>query len=679
MRAVQLLSVLYLVVVLLAGCGGGAGTTAATGNSTTNPPPSSSTTTPSPVVTNPTSNYVRLISDPGDYVGQGQTYLYTPDIATIDLAGSGNLIQISIHGAKDWIGTFKAPDSANKFVAGTTYSAIQGYPYHDPAAGGMNWSGDGRACNMLTASMTIDKITYINQTISAVDMRFDQDCSGISAALHGEIHWVGDPALLPIGATPPGTWAPPMGVAPTNMVNYVYLESDIGDFVGGGWIYAYTQADSILSATVYGSKLSFSVTGDQSWSGWFQETDVAGQLQTGYVGSMQFDPLTNFSMWSGEGRGCTSYSGWFIIDKATYAAGALTELDLRFEQLCADSTYALHGAIHWSSADITAPPGPVTPPPVDLWQPPVGVTPAAGNFAYFESDPADFVGKGKSYLYTQANSRFSVSSPANSLNELTVKIEGDLPWNGSVIGMNSMTQLQPGYYSGVLRAPFHNPVKGGSSWSGSTRGCNQSYGWFVIDNVTYTAGVLTALDLRFEQHCEGATPALRGAIHWTPTDTTMPPGPVSPAPANLWTPPAGSVPVTGNYIYMQSQPGNYVGQGLTYLYTPATATVTQTTFGNRLNLDIAGANHWTGSLQAMYFLSSLVPGYYEVNDANYYNPVKGDMAWGMDSYGCSNPVGWFVVDNVTYLNGAVSSIDARFMQQCYLEVAPLYGAIHWVF
>jgi len=26
---------------------------------------------------------------------------------------------------------------------------------------------------------------------------------------------------------------------------------------------------------------------------------------------------------------------------------------------------------------------------------------------------------------------------------------------------------------------------------------------------------LTALDLRFEQHCEGGTPALHGAIHWS--------------------------------------------------------------------------------------------------------------------------------------------------------------------
>ena len=517
------------------------------------------------------------------------------------------------------------------------------------------------------------------QTISSVDMHFEQHCEGDSAALRGEIHWVGDPATLPIGATPPGTWQPPMGIAPSNMVNYVYLDSDIGDYIGSGWKYGYTQADSILSVTASGQVLSVAVDGDEKWNGRFQVMGTSGQLQTGDTGNMVRSPLADRSEWNGEGHGCNTNSGWFTVDKATYVNGALTEVDLRFEQLCDGSTNALHGAVHWASSDTTAPPGPVNPPPAGLWQPPAGSTPASGNFAYFESDPSDFVGIGKSYLYTQANSRFTVNAPANWLYWLYINIDGDLPWNGLIVGMNSMSQLQPGYYPGVLRAPFNNPVKGGVSWGGDMRGCNQSYGWFAIDNVNYTAGAITAIDLRFEQHCEGAAPALHGAIHWTSTDTTLPPGPVNPPPANLWVPPAGSVPASGNYIYMQSDPGNYVGQGQTNLYTPSTATVTSVTTGNNLHLDIAGAIHWSGNLLAMYFLNNLAPGYYEVNDANYYNPVRGDMYWSMDSYGCSNPIGWFVVDNIAYANGAVSSIDARFKQLCVGEPAPLYGAIHWVF
>jgi hypothetical protein len=81
--------------------------------------------------------------------------------------------------------------------------------------------------------------------------------------------------------------------------------------------------------------------------------------------------------------------------------------------------------------------------------------------------------------------------------------------------MSTLTQLQPGYYADLQRYPFHNPAKGGLDWSGMGRGCNTLTGWFVGDSVTYTSNVLTAIDLRFEQHCEGFAPALHGNIHWT--------------------------------------------------------------------------------------------------------------------------------------------------------------------
>jgi hypothetical protein len=35
-----------------------------------------------------------------------------------------------------------------------------------------------------------------------------------------------------------------------------------------------------------------------------------------------------------------------------------------------------------------------------------------------------------------------------------------------------------------------------------------------VDRITYVDNVLTSIDLRFEQHCEGGSTALRGAMHW---------------------------------------------------------------------------------------------------------------------------------------------------------------------
>jgi hypothetical protein len=87
-------------------------------------------------------------------------------------------------------------------------------------------------------------------------------------------------------------------------------------------------------------------------------------------------------------------------------------------------------------------------------------------------------------------------------------------WSGKFVGMNTLSQLQPGYYGNMQRFPFHNAARGGMDWSGNGRGCNTVSGWFVVDKASYALGELTAIDLRFEQHCGDLTPALRGVIHW---------------------------------------------------------------------------------------------------------------------------------------------------------------------
>ncbi|HLP97099.1 MAG TPA: hypothetical protein VK149_01505 [Sideroxyarcus sp.] len=666
---------IIIAIAAVVGCGGGGNGSGVSPIPASVPAPLDNPPIDQPI--DPSLNYVRFQSDAGDYIGQGNTYTYTSDSTTIEVAGIGNLISVTIRGEKDWHGDFQVKNSMSKVEPGS-YPNLQRYPFNEPAQGGLTWHGAGRGCNTLVGSFTVGKVTYINSTLASIDFSFEQHCEGSTPALHGEVHWVGDPATLPVGETPVGAWQPPMGIAP-QAINYVYLNSDTDDWIGSGWEYGYTQATSNISVTANGQILSVVVDGDEKWNGRFQLMGTAGQLQAGDAGNMGWQPLVFDSHWSGEGRACTNTTsrGWFIVDKATYVNGALTEVDLRFEQLCDSMNHALHGAIHWSSADTTIPGGAVNPPPVGLWQPLAGTTPASGNFAYFASDAGDFVGQGQNYLYTQENAVISVAASGG---ELTLGINGDLPWSGTIATMNFVSQLQPGYYADLRRYPFHNPVKGGLSWGGGGRGCNQLYGWFVIDSVTYANGVLTDIDLRFEQHCEGAIPALHGAIHWSSSDTTMPPGPVNPPPTGLWQPPAGDIPATGSYIYFQSDVGNYVGQGQTYLYTPATATVTPTVTGGRVYLDILGGNHWSGALQAMDFLSQLQPGYYTVVDVPYRNPVRGTLGWDVDSFGCGSvSSGWFVVDSVTYVNGSLTALDARFEQLCQWEVAPLHGAIHWVF
>jgi hypothetical protein len=61
----------------------------------------------------------------------------------------------------------------------------------------------------------------------------------------------------------------------------------------------------------------------------------------------------------------------------------------------------------------------------------------------------------------------------------------------------------------------YDPAVGMLNWSGMGRGCDYTTGWFVIDGVSYSGAILTGFDLRLEQHCPGAKPALHGKIHWS--------------------------------------------------------------------------------------------------------------------------------------------------------------------
>src|SRR6266516_668219 len=308
--------------------------------------------------------------------------------------------------------------------------------------------------------------------------------------------------------------SPPMG--PLNWrttPTVIQLQSDPGDYIGAGKSYEYTKADAIITVGDTGGRFSLEVTGDEHWSADFVLPSANTSLQPGtYTGLTRYpfsDPAKGGLDWSGEGRGCNTLTGSMTIDTAKYDGSTLTALDLRFEQHCEGNTIALHGTIHWSLADRTRPSGPVYPIPTDLWKPDVGSTPPNGNYVYLKSDPGDWVGTGQTLTYTATT---AVSLKING-RLLTISVDG-WGWSGDFQAMNTLISLRPGYYGGLRRYQFNNPVKGGLDWFGEGNGCDTLTGWFAIDAITIAGDTPTMLDLRFEQHCEGATPALRGAIHW---------------------------------------------------------------------------------------------------------------------------------------------------------------------
>jgi hypothetical protein len=122
-----------------------------------------------------------------------------------------------------------------------------------------------------------------------------------------------------------------------------------------------------------------------------------------------------------------------------------------------------------------------------------------------DSDPGDYIGGGTTITYT-TNITANITGAT-----LGVTVAG---YGGTFQGMSSITTLKVGYYSNLTRFGFHDPSVGGLSWEGNGRGCNTLTGWFVVDHITFSGGQLATVDVRFEQHCEGGTSALHGAIHW---------------------------------------------------------------------------------------------------------------------------------------------------------------------
>ncbi|WP_154668112.1 hypothetical protein [Pseudoduganella violaceinigra] len=677
--------VALLMCSILAACGGGGTSTggsqtssssqvvassATDGQTLAYPIPSNLWSAPSDA-TPVSGNYVYLQSDSGDYIGGGRTNVYTNADTQIAMSSSGLTINATVNGNQRWSGGFLLPKAAGTLQAGY-FTDLTRTPFADPAVGGVEWSGEGRGCNTIKGWVVIDKVVQVNGALESLDLRFEQHCEGGTAALHGQIHWNKADATAgqPTGPAPipADLWRAGAGTVPATG-NYMYLESTPGDYIGAGRTYSYTPANSTIKLNPSAEYLGVSIAGNQNWSGDFKAMNGMTRLGVGYYGGLSRYPFNNPMLgglsWSGEGRGCNTLSGWFVVDKATYNGTTLTELYLRFEQHCEGGSSALRGQLHWTSGEK---PGPVNPPPAGLWKPSSSFVPPSGNYVYLVSDAGDYIGAGRTELFTPNNSTLNVTT--NRTAALGISVGG---WNGDFVGMTGLSQLQPGYYGDLQRYPFHDPAKGGLNWSGNGRGCNTLKGWFVVDSVSYSLGQLTAIDLRFEQHCEGNVAAQRGVIHWTAGNK---PGPVNPPPAGLWKPSSSFVPPNGNYVYLVSDAGDYIGAGRTELFTPNNSTLNvNTNLTAALGVNVGG---WNGNFVGMTGLSQLQPGYYgDLQRYPFHDATKGGLNWSGNGRGCNTLRGWFVVDSVSYSMGQLTAIDLRFEQHCEGNVAAQRGVIHW--
>ncbi len=156
---------------------------------------------------------ITLKSDAGDWVGGGSDHSYDPTNARISASGDWHFLSGSVDGNNGdwWTFDFEAP-SGDVLAPGTTFDATR-YPFNGNGAG-MDWSGNGRGCNTITGTFTVNKIAVSldGTSMKYVSLDFVQHCEGGTAALHGKIRY----RMPGPDTTPP---AIPSGVSVTRSAN----------------------------------------------------------------------------------------------------------------------------------------------------------------------------------------------------------------------------------------------------------------------------------------------------------------------------------------------------------------------------------------------------------------------------------------------------------------------------
>lgn len=142
----------------------------------------------------PGRSQVTMQSDPGDYIGQGQSWFFSTlegDIFYSWKSATEVDTRVETSQGTFWFLDFLAADG---FVEGQTYDARR--PGHTPGYPGMRISGEQRGCNELNGTFTVNDIGRRRYLAHYISVAFEQHCEGADAALRGTLDY-----RIPLGET----------------------------------------------------------------------------------------------------------------------------------------------------------------------------------------------------------------------------------------------------------------------------------------------------------------------------------------------------------------------------------------------------------------------------------------------------------------------------------------------
>jgi len=316
------------------------------------------------------------------------------------------------------------------------------------------------------------------------------------------------PSPLPAGRT---------GVAPLTAGNtggqpvaVLSYQSDPGDYIGQGQAATFhlTREEFGVMLDPPQSELRFSIpfNGSTWWN--LNLKAPAGSLAPGIYNNATRYPFQQEGVpgldFSGSGRGCNTLTGRFGIVTAQFSGTEVRRFHARFEQHCEGFSVALRGQI-WIDAS-GAPPPPLREFPRSPWTP--------TTFFSYQSAPGDYVGQGGSGVITLKGMKFVARQSPNGpgVQVYLLSTAGPFIFWSADFTAPSGTSLLPGKYPRAARFPS-SPEVPGLDVSGNGRGCNALRGSFIVHEANYgPSGEVLRFHATFEQHCEGAVPALLGEV-----------------------------------------------------------------------------------------------------------------------------------------------------------------------
>jgi len=131
------------------------------------------------------------------------------------------------------------------------------------------------------------------------------------------------------------------------------------------------------------------------------------------------------------------------------------------------------------------------------------------------SQPGDFVGQGLTQTFTPKDGTFIVgTSPGGEVQVFFHTSDFSSFWELFFAPPRGQTLFRE-QYEGAQRAVVGAPTRSGIDVSGDGRGCNTITGRFLVSEISFALdGTVLKLSIDFEQHCEGAAPALFGSVRF---------------------------------------------------------------------------------------------------------------------------------------------------------------------